>query len=79
MSNLPRCPNAEGRGGRPCPSPAVRLHKETETDWVFICETCKSMRVMTKPAGWRRAAMENEFRSGLKQRSSYDRKIIYSR
>lgn len=60
MAQLPRCPN-NAKGS--CERSEPMVLNETEGDFTFYCRCCHCIYVRTKPAGWRRVAMERDYRS----------------
>lgn len=69
MAELPRCKN------KTCPrfgsNVGILLIKESPTEFVFGCSTCKGIEVRTKEDGWKRAEQENGYRA--KGRPEYAR------
>ena len=56
MAEIPKCRNSS------CPRSQTFVLKESETEFVFGCMTCKGIEVRSKPAGWRAGLQNRRFR-----------------
>jgi hypothetical protein len=80
VAELPKCVNFIKKRG--CEKSAIRLASENEDHWVFECETCHLMNVVSKPPaskrGQFRAAEEKMRKEAERRRARESRKVFFT-